>query len=490
MIKKKETQGIYSYLVIEIEEKDIIDEFSLSMISNNKIEGLIPLVFTQLDDKKYFKYNISSKVPAKNFFERTVNKKHLIGVFESIADVLIASDEYMLDSDKILLNLEYIYVDVSTSKAELIYLPLDNNENDTDIKEFLKDIVCSKQFDQTENCDYVAKLLSFINSSETFNVYEFKKLLAEIKLQPAEVQQNKVRNEKKQSTVKQVENKIEKPKAQNVQQLRNEQFSIAKENNKPNVNINRSLEQHKTTISVPNSPDKKEKKEKGMSMFHLLMHYSKENKEIYKQQKQEKCQSDNKKQKSSTPMYYDIPKTNFAVPGVETPNQRTNMQLQENIENKKTSKPPIQNIQPDVVIQPRDSYRDVSADFGETTILNNGMDSEGTTVLSEQDTSLENSSIKPYLVRLKNNEKVLIDKPRYRIGKEKSYVDYFIGDNTAVSRSHADIITSGEEYYILDMNSTNHTFINDEKIQSGVQVKLNDGDRVKLGNEEFKFMLL
>lgn len=38
---------------------------------------------------------------------------------------------------------------------------------------------------------------------------------------------------------------------------------------------------------------------------------------------------------------------------------------------------------------------------------------------------------------MKNNEKIKLVKPVFRIGKEKSYVDYFIGDNTTVSRSHA-----------------------------------------------------
>ena len=108
-------------------------------------------------------------------------------------------------------------------------------------------------------------------------------------------------------------------------------------------------------------------------------------------------------------------------------------------------------------------------------------------MLSEQETPIKPTHIIPYLIRLKNNERILINKPRYRLGKEKSYVDYFIGDNAAVSRSHADIVTNGEEYSIIDMNSTNHTYVNNQMIQSGVEVKLNDGDKVKLGNEEFEF---
>ena len=85
MIAKKETQGIYSYLVFEIEDADELDEFSLGMLSNNDIEGLIPLVFTQMDDKKYLKYNISSRVPASEFFAfRQVRRSWYICQYQMI----------------------------------------------------------------------------------------------------------------------------------------------------------------------------------------------------------------------------------------------------------------------------------------------------------------------------------------------------------------------------------------------------------------------
>lgn len=184
---------------------------------------------------------------------------------------------------------------------------------------------------------------------------------------------------------------------------------------------------------------------------------------------------------------FSVPGANFSVPGLETPKMQDSVAPQSPVENKNSYVQTVQNAQQNVIMQPRKSYADVAADFGETTILGDGADFSGTTVLSEQETSIEPTHIIPYLIRLKNNERILINKPRYRLGKEKSYVDYFIGDNAAVSRSHADIVTNGEEYSIIDMNSTNHTYINNQMIQSGVEVKLNDGDKVKLGNEEFEF---
>ena len=120
------------------------------------------VIFTQLDDKKYFKYNISKKIPVTQFFSGIVNKKRLLSVFESIADALISASEYMIEQKTLILDLDYIFVDVITSKAELISLPVIMEGDSTDILMFFKNIMFSTQFDQRENCDYVAGIINYL----------------------------------------------------------------------------------------------------------------------------------------------------------------------------------------------------------------------------------------------------------------------------------------------------------------------------------------
>lgn len=95
----------------------------------------------------------------------------------------------------------------------------------------------------------------------------------------------------------------------------------------------------------------------------------------------------------------------------------------------------------------------------------------------------------PTLFRVLNEEVISINKPVFRIGKERSYVDYFVTNNNAVSRSHADVITRGEKYFVIDLNSKNHTYINDKMIAVQCETEIRDGDRLKLGNEEFIFQI-
>lgn len=93
----------------------------------------------------------------------------------------------------------------------------------------------------------------------------------------------------------------------------------------------------------------------------------------------------------------------------------------------------------------------------------------------------------PNLYRVLTEENISINKPVFRLGKEKSYVDYFVTNNIAVSRSHADIISRGNCYFVKDLNSKNHTYINGQIIPIQCEVEIYDGDKLRLGNEEFVF---
>ena len=93
-----ENQGAYSFLVYELGPEDQIDSLSLGMITNNKIPGISQAVFTQMDEKKFIKYNVSAKVSVDQFFLGTVNRRRLLGVFASLASAFISADDYMIDS--------------------------------------------------------------------------------------------------------------------------------------------------------------------------------------------------------------------------------------------------------------------------------------------------------------------------------------------------------------------------------------------------------
>ena len=81
-----------------------------------------------------------------------------------------------------------------------------------------------------------------------------------------------------------------------------------------------------------------------------------------------------------------------------------------------------------------------------------------------------------------------VDPLPFTIGKLEGYVNAVI-HVPAISRLHARIYGGGESgtYQIEDLNSTNGTFVNGDRVQPYTKTSLHVGDVIRLADEEFEF---
>lgn len=517
-----ENQGTNTYLVYSIDSSDKVDTMTLGMLANNKISGLAATIFTQIDTTKLVKYNVTARVSASQLFEGCVNRKRLLGVFSGIVDAMLSAEDYMIDPNSILLQLDYIFVDVSTCDTVLICLPiLGANTEALNLGTFFKSIMFRTQFDQTENCDYVAKIINYLNSVPNFSLSDFKKVLESVSGAATKPQAGP-RAPTAQPSVPVA------PRPQ-MAQMPVRQAPVSAQpayRPAPQVPVQQQMPQRPQVPVQPQAPARPIPQQPApvrpqnvtvqtgdeISLFYLLQHYNKENAARYKAQKEAKKQQtgeaapqpkQKKKKKEAAPPNYTVPGApqgpSFAIPGQARPITGYNAPSPTPVQPQPVQRPAAQvyapQAQPAVRQQPiaqqpvmQVQYAQVQTapmSFGETTVLGGGTIGE-TTVLGM---ASQNAVLRPHLIRMKNNEWIDVNKPVFRIGKEKSYVDYFIGDNTAVSRSHANVITRDGEFFIVDTNSTNHTYIDGTMILSNTETKLSHGTKIRLANEEFEFRL-
>ena len=566
-----ETQGANSFLVYAMNKKEEIDTLTLGMITNNKISGFLPAIFTQVDDIRYVKYNISSKISADQIFAGTVMKKQLLGIFLGISEAMLAAEDYMIPLNSLVLDLKYIYVDVSTYKAKLVCVPSVGMIEQDSLNVFLKKIMFNTRFDGSESTDYVARIISKLNASSSMSMNEFKDMIALLKNELSMDEQvgmfsqelgaweyekvfrdkidndsSKENQELNSGNIQGIQN-VQNGQMQNMQGIQNVQNGQI-QNMQGMQNIQNGQMQNMQGIqSIQNgqrvqdiqgrqnmqglqdSPmqneqgiqnDKKTGKEKRrkqkdktvgnqtqipgqnnmmnipgqngkvnnvnsntnmissqttdgekISFGHLLMHFSSENMAKYKEQKAES----KKQKKAQTKNVNNINNENNInnannIGSIRTQNiQNTEQQIDNN----------VQNVNPML-------GKTQNSNYGETIVLNTGTIGE-TVVL---DSIIQNNSNMPYLVRKKTGERVNIVKPIFHIGKERSYADYFIADNSAISRSHANILLKNSRCFVMDTNSTNHTYINGTMIPCNVEVELYSGNILKLADEEFEVHLI
>lgn len=120
----------------------------------------------------------------------------------------------------------------------------------------------------------------------------------------------------------------------------------------------------------------------------------------------------------------------------------------------------------------------LNAGSGDTTLLNAG--STDTTVLNQ-------STNYGTLVRTKNGERITINSASFIIGKEMAKVNYCVSDNTSVSRTHVRITNRAGVAYVVDLKTTNGTFVNGVKLPPNQETPLHNGDKLSLADEEFTF---
>lgn len=109
--------------------------------------------------------------------------------------------------------------------------------------------------------------------------------------------------------------------------------------------------------------------------------------------------------------------------------------------------------------------------------------------VQKTNTLLNAPKVNSYLIRVNTEERIMINKTTFKLGKATRGVDYTISGNGAVSRQHAVIIQRDGVCYIKDNKSTNHTYVNGKIVMEGVEEMLTHDAMIKLGDEEFQFKL-
>ena len=537
---------------------------ALGMLTNNKIKGFAPAIYTEIDNQKFIKYNVSSHVTLSKLFMGDVRKMRLLKTFVNIVDAMQMLDAYMLDRRTIMLDRDYIYVDASTSDVSMICVPVVDEFAPIDEREFFKNIIFSVSFAANENGDYVARILAYLNSVELFQLQDFKKMLEglmseqpavgmqnvqpamgapytqnnpyqqtpagapaqpQMNMKPAVMQQpvppvqpqnrptdigqepaiqnvyvssgasaKDIKLAKREEMLKQQEEERAREMAKNPIAPENVDMGFAV----PGMSTNQYASKPKA--AAPAVPAKKASKgnknsgssEDDISLFYLMQHYSKENKEKYKAAKERKKSGNTATEapvaKKQASVIKPMAASAVQQPPVSNPYQAAPAQPQAPAMNSPYQTAPAQPQAP-VMNNPYPAPQmpamgGMQDDYDQTTLIKNtgNTDDAGTTVLNAA-TKVERH---PYLYQVKNGRKIYLDKKTNRIGKNREVVDICIDGSPAISRCHAIFYRVDDACYIEDLNSTNGTFVDDQQITSNCKTMVRVGSRVKLGDEEFE----
>ena len=114
----------HSYLVMEDIPEEWMNHYQYRMILRNRIPGLLVSSERFLEGRACLYYDISSRQSLEQLYlSSKIGMKEVRGIIDNLAQVLDSMSEYLLEERFLILEPEYIYMDLETEQLFFLYYP-------------------------------------------------------------------------------------------------------------------------------------------------------------------------------------------------------------------------------------------------------------------------------------------------------------------------------------------------------------------------------
>ena len=432
-----------------------IDEDVLDYCEENELSEILDIIYEEDDDFDYLTYDITGKMTINDFSQGVMSRETVLKLLRNVALGMISIKEHAIPLSYILLNKEFMYIDPDSMDIKFLYLPVESDASlSTEFKSFVRQLVAGFVYNVDENLSYVGQLLTYING----NGFNLRGLigLCEALMQDAGIgyaAEEGISTDDGTEVVSDAdlgESADEKNPMDFMNELGTADEKLP-EIGDDDEDIPEAVEEGAESIEdikakldgIVNSDDNKVDPanvgiQKPVRVSRAAM---------LKAAAEEIAEEDEKAAEAAAEE-----KAAEEKAAEEAKNKKADADKKDDKDDKDAAKPKKEEIV-------------------DNTILG-------------RDGAIK---INPYLVRVNTEEKIIINKPVFKIGKASRGVDYHISGNGAVSRQHAIILHKGDSYYIKDNKSTNHTYVDQKQLEPDEEVLLKNNCTITLGDEDFTF---
>ena len=514
-----ENDSTTNYLVLKTSIDKELFNYQAQMLLHNKLKGLLDFNMNRIGVEQNCFYNITSKCTltaflSRKYFTRDEFLKTILNIINNIYQL----KNYLLYDNNILLEENFIYVEPDSIGIYFVYLPF--RDCKSDIKSFFAKLIFQLvKFNDEYSDNYIQKILENIKS-DIFSLNSFKtlieSLLCESIKNPAKCA------ESSKNDVSNIENsKIRKEKAFG------SWFSTSKTEVEKCKNIENNVSNNMKTEKTKNIMLTEDEAKFQKGNFKIPNSYRVNKETTIKHDQFEEIKSINDKErndKSKTinwPLLAvfllqtfliasfvliinskfvrlsDNPKTTaiililiflaFDVMIVRILNEKTKKDgglplLKKEIVAANSYKP-LQIISS--MMKSKTLLENEETLSNELEELQNDVDKNygGETVIIKKPKLSDN----PYLKAIEGDEAIQISKNSILIGRMENFVDYIIS-SSAIGKIHAEILREGENFYVMDCNSKNGTFLNDNRILPNTKNSIKNNDTLRFANREYIFI--
>ncbi len=519
--------GQEKYLTYTMGEECELDEDVLDYCQENDLNELINIIYEEDDDYDYLTYDITDKTSLADYIADEMNVTKVLYILRNVANNMISLKEQAVHLAYILLNKNFMYVNEENLDIAFICLPIESQGSvAVEFKSFVRQLLANMKYDVEEDLSYVGKLLTYING-DNFNLRGLVGL-AEALMEEAGIQFEEA-------------GAIE---ADGVEVVNTDTAAVSEPEETKVTDFMNSLDDNEEALpeigddedEVSDEEDTDTVDEELDSILPAGMKVTAPVQEEADEKADEATKTavpENDK-KDDIPTIKEAAAENTDIPTIAThattketdeavikdkikklmgdtgslktkPEETQNINSIEELDQLLDSKPPvvkktvvkvnraaiIQNVAAEKEEEDKTAMiEDAGADGGEKDDKPKSNSVLSKTVPEHKTANLVSMpKAVPYLIRVNTEERIMLGKVVFKLGKASRGVDYTVGGNGAISRQHAVILQKDGVCYIKDNKSTNHTYVNDKMVEEGVEEILTHDSTIRLGDEEFIFKI-
>ncbi|MDO5154364.1 MAG: DUF6382 domain-containing protein [Eubacteriales bacterium] len=416
-----------------------------TLMQYHVVPYMLPFELRQMNEECELYYRLQYRTTVKAVLGHLqFNRRRVHHLIESIVGVLQMAEEYMFAPELVLWKAEYIFIEADTGKLQFCYYPdeqLDENERGN-IRDFLRDVieVMDKKDEDTMMC-----LLSFYHliTEPDCTLQKLRGYLMKLEAKPLK----QIRENPDMVAVVAEENEMKYEKVKKRKEKKQEASISEEAEETRGEKLIKWMVVAVATINIA---------------FIILL--------------------------IANVLTYDYIRYLIGSMGVlvvitiiymnmskeETPDEM----MQHYFENVEQTVPRYDDEK--VVVHPAsDEYEDDVETYGETSLLRiSDMSFERQTVKEEKHGPLILSSF------MKERYPTIHIDSSTVVGCMQAGCNYLLKER-GISRMHAKLMRKNDGLYVLDLNSTNGTYLNGEILESGEEYILEEGDIIAFAKCEF-----
>lgn len=440
-----------NYLNIQIEDTTKLDEIAIKVVNEDCPEFLIPFKIININDSVTLKYKLINTI-ALEYANMTLPKSAFVELYLNLLTPFVKGKDWFLDYHNICIDPQYIFLDKHSNKAFFVYVPDSTYQNSNEtIIEFFKKIFNSITI--TDDQHFQIILYRYFSGGQVTLAGLYKIFMDE---------RSNGKSVKKENAKSVVKEEIKSEPRRAAQEIKNPEAVV---NSDKKAGFFDGFGKSKKNSDAP------EDMSWSQSMDDDVMNAMFGNNN--KKKKQDKVSEESKEKGKNTGNFLD------GLFGSKKKEMNTPGKTDNSVIAQKSPKPELDLMSPDIT---------------EADGFDGGQASEETEIFTES----SNSNITAFLELIESAlpgapEQISLGfaEPTITIGRystdELKPDIAFPADFKRIGRRHALFKRQGNELYVVDLGSSNHTLLNGRilvpnqpyRLQDGMELTFTDSKPVK-----------